>query len=558
MKVNLSIYMKKVLYFVFVMFFVVLSATEIQANTKNINFQAAWITTAWNIDWPSKKNSIKEQKDEMIKILDTFKDTGINTIMFQVRQKADALYSSSINPWADVLTGTQGKDPGYDPLEFVIEEANKRGIAVYAWLNPYRITHESDGTDVNKLSVNHPARKNPSWVIEHNNKLYYNPELPEVKQHISDTVAEIVRNYDVDGIVFDDYFYPTDYPLPAGEHKDGHVANSRRNHISETILKVKNTIKNIDSSVKFGVSPRGVWKNKNSDPKGSDTGYAKESYYSDYADTVKWIEEGYIDYIIPQVYWEMNHSVAPYNVVTDWWVDIVKGTNVELYIGHTTDKDVVAAEIDKQINYNKQYSTIKGDSYYNTKSLMTNNQNSREKIKESIKSKTIVTDIKGHWAETEIMDFLNKGYVNGYNDSTFRPNKSITRAEFIKIVNKVFGYSNKAIENFSDVNPGAWYYDEVCIAIYEGYIDSNQTKFRPNDTITRQEAAAIITSIMKCKDSNLDKIEKYIDYYKVANWALSSVEGAIERGYMGVGSKEFRPTDNVTRAEAVVMLSRIS
>ena len=276
------------------------------ANTNNV--QSAWLTTAWSLDWPKTKNNSTAQKNELIKILDTLKDTGINTVMFQVRPYGDAMYKSSINPWSKELTGTQGKDPGYDPLAFIIQEAHTRGMKVHAWLNPYRVV--SSGTDVNVLSSNHLARQNPSLLIENRGGLYYNPDLQEVKDHISNTVGEIVSNYDIDGITFDDYFYPTDYPLPQGEDKDGVVANARREHINQMIRQVRNKIKGIKPEVRFGVSPRGVWKNKMNDSNGSDTGYAKESYYSDYADTVKWVKEGYVDYIIPQVYWEIESQCS--------------------------------------------------------------------------------------------------------------------------------------------------------------------------------------------------------------------------------------------------------
>ena len=203
--------------------------------------QAAWLTTAWSLDWPKTKNNSTAQKKELIEILDTLKDTGINTVMFQVRPYGDAMYKSSINPWSKELTGTQGKEPGYDPLAFIIQEAHTRGMKVHAWLNPYRVV--SSGTDVNVLSSNHLARQNPSLLIENRGGLYYNPDLQEVKDHISNTVGEIVSNYDIDGITFDDYFYPTDYPLPQGEDKDGVVANARREHINQMIRQVRNTIK---------------------------------------------------------------------------------------------------------------------------------------------------------------------------------------------------------------------------------------------------------------------------------------------------------------------------
>ncbi len=165
-------------------------------------------------------------------------------------------------------------------------------------------------------------------------------------------------------------------------------------------------------------------------------------------------------------------------------------------------------------------------------------------------------DWKNHWAKNEIQSAMNKGWVE--KADLFRPEDAITRAEFVKIVNRAFGFKTKASnEPFIDVQTNNWYYDDVRIAIKAGYITTAQNKFRPNDPISREEVAAIVTTIKKNKDNNLDKIKKYKDYNKVSKWALSSVEGAIEKGYMGQGSLEFRPTANITRAEAVVTLSRI-
>ena len=477
--------------------------------------------------------------------------------MFQVRPYGDAMYKSSINPWSKELTGTQGKDPGYDPLAFIIQEAHTRGMKVHAWLNPYRVV--SSGTDVNVLSSNHLARQNPSLLIENRGGLYYNPDLQEVKDHISNTVGEIVSNYDIDGITFDDYFYPTDYPLPQGEDKDGVVANARREHINQMILQVKNTIKSIKPWVRFGVSPRGVWKNKMNDSNGSDTGYAKESYYSDYADTVKWVKEGYIDYIIPQVYWEIEHNVAPFKTVTNWWENVVKGTNVDLYIGHTTDKDVVAKEIDTQIQYTKQFSTIKGNSYYNVTSIMNNNQGARDKIKNSIVQTFPFWDIENHWAQNEIIDFANKGYLNGKPDGGFHPQDTITRAEFVKVINRMFGLTMTSAVTFSDVPDGYWAKNEIDIAVTNGVAQGDgMGNFEPEKPITRQEAAKMIANYLKISDTNHDKIAKFPDYNQVANWAKNELEAVIERGYIkGDDLGMLSPRANMTRAEAVVMLGRI-
>lgn len=562
--------MKKIISTLVVIMIIFTSNVTSKVYASESTMQVAWLATVWGIDWPKSKN-IQTQKQEMINILDTLKETGINTVMFQVRPKGDALYKSSINPWSDVLTGTQGKDPGYDPLEFVIQEAKKRGMKVHAWLNPYRVTHEGDhknGTvDTSVLSDNHPAKLNNNVTLAYGNKLYYNPESEWVKQHISDTVAEIVRNYDVDGIVFDDYFYPTNYPLPEGESRDGAVANARREHINQMILKVKNTIKSIKTNVKFGVSPFGIWKNSSSDPMGSNTSSkATESYYAHSADTVKWIKEGYIDYVIPQIYWDTNHSLAPYKTLTEWWANIVKGTNVDLYIGHNTTESYskCANEIDEQIKYSSKYSSIKGNVYYNTTSLMKNVCGARDKIKNTINSNTQSTikfnDLSNnHWAYDEIIEFAQLGIVNGFGDRTFGPDNSITRAQFIKIFNKYFELTKKSGKSFSD-STNHWAKEDIDIAYTNGIIDGFEDgTFRPDDAITREAAAKIIANYKKISDKDYDKLNQYNDSYNISNWAKDSIEAILENGYMnGFEDKTFRPKENLTRAQAVVMLSRIN
>ena len=516
------------------------------------DMQAAWITTVYNADWPSVKNNPTKQKEEMIKILDTLKDTGIDTVMFQARTEGDALYKSKINPWSKVLTGIQGKDPGYDPLEFVIEEAHKRGMKIHVWLNPYRGT--TSGTDINSLSTNHQLRKNPSWKLEHDGRLYFNPELPEVKQYIVDTVAEIVSNYNIDGIHFDDYFYPSKYPLTNGD-RDGVEANTRRNHITEMIKQVKAKIKSIKPYIEFGVSPSGIWKNKSSDALGSNT-KGNESYYSDFADTRMWVKNNLVDYIVPQLYWEAGNTYSDYETLVKLWSDVAKGTNVDLYIGQGIYKDVVANQIDTQLAINKKYSSVKGSIYYTTEDIMSNIGDCRNKIKKFLIENKIPQDIKGHWAYDSIKQFIEKGYINGYEDKTFKPNNSITRAEFVRIVNKVFNFTEQGKENFKDIEIGAWYYADICIGVNAGYINGYEDgTFRPNEAITREEAASIISTITNLYgNSNL----KFVDDNKIASWAKSSVYALAEAKIMtGYEDNTFRPKNKITRAEAVATLSRI-
>ena len=371
--------MKKVIA-VITAFFLISSlwTVPVLAASPSQDMRAVWMATVFNIDFPNVKNNAASQQAEFVEKIEALKAVGINTIIVQVRPKADALYRSSINPWSDVLTGVQGKDPGYDPMQFMIEETHKRGMAFHAWLNPYRVT--TSGTDVNLLSENHPARNNPEWTFTHNNALYYNPEMPEVRKHIVATIEEIVKNYDVDGIHFDDYFYPSNYPLPQGEGKNGIVANQRRENVNEMISSVRTAIKKINKNVAFGVSPTGIWKNKTSDSTGSDTG-GYEAYFSVFADARAWIQNGWVDYIVPQIYWETGHKLADYETLVKWWSNEVKGTAVKLYIGQGIYRDVVAKQIGTQLQINQKYPEVKGSFYYSLRDLLVNRQDCKEQIK---------------------------------------------------------------------------------------------------------------------------------------------------------------------------------
>ncbi|WP_054742503.1 family 10 glycosylhydrolase [Cellulosilyticum ruminicola] len=373
--------MKKLVSLMLVMLLVLAGINVYAVPNAAAEKRAVWISTVYNLDYSSTKNNIEAQKNEFYDKLSQLKSIGINTVIVQVRPKADALYKSSINPWSDILTGTQGKDPGYDPLAFMVSAAHEKGMAIEAWLNPYRVT--TSGTNVNALNSLHPARLNPSWVFAYNNALYYNPEVEGVKQHIVDTVTEIGSNYDVDGIHFDDYFYPSSYPLPSGEGKDGVVANTRRHHINDMISRVHTAIANVNKAyaknITFGVSPAGIWKNSTTDSTGSATN-GNQSYYSVYADTRTWIQNGWIDYVAPQIYWETGHKLADYETLVKWWSNEVAGTNVKLYIGQGIYRDAVATQIDTQLGINKNYSQVKGSIFFSLRDLLNNRGNCKTKI----------------------------------------------------------------------------------------------------------------------------------------------------------------------------------
>ena len=344
--------------------FMILSAIPYVNSTQAAEkeMRAAWVSTVYNLDWPKTKNNATKQKQELTQLMDKLKGCGINTIVLQVRPESDTLYKSSINPWSKYLTGTQGKDPGYDPLAFAIQEAHKRGMELHAWMNPYRVT--SSGTNLNSLVSSHPARKNPSWVIKYNNKMYYDPGNPAVVDYLVKTVKEVVDKYDVDGIHFDDYFYPSSsFPDDASykAYGKGQDRNNWRRENVNTLLKKVKAVVNTRSGCEFGVSPFGIWRNKSADcPDGSETS-GSQSYYNMLADSRTWIRKGYVDYIVPQIYWPIGLKVADYSKLVKWWANEVKGYDVDLYIGQGIYKQGqssysgqnIAKEIKNQININK-------------------------------------------------------------------------------------------------------------------------------------------------------------------------------------------------------------
>jgi len=298
------------------------------AQPKKREMRAVWIATVANIDWPSQRNlTPKAQREEMRKILDELAKNNINAIVLQIRPTADAFYTSTLEPWSHWLTGKQGVRPAefYDPLQFVIEEAHKRCIEVHVWLNPYRVTN-SDNLDI--LSKNHLYYKNKELFLKYGGKYYFDPGLDETREFLNRVVEDVVERYDIDAVHFDDYFYP--YRVKNEEFPDdksfknnprGFAPNQkddwRRNNVNLVIAELQHTIKSIKPWVEFGVSPFGVWRNDSVDPRGSATRAGVQNYDDLYADILKWLKEGTIDYVVPQLYWEIGKKVADYEILVN-------------------------------------------------------------------------------------------------------------------------------------------------------------------------------------------------------------------------------------------------
>ncbi|MFE6333167.1 glycoside hydrolase family 10 protein [Streptomyces sp. NPDC057798] len=298
-----------------------------------------WLATVAGRDWPSAPGlSAAAQRAELIAHLDTAVRRRLNTVIFQVRPTADALWPSPHEPWSAVLTGTQGKAPGWDPLGTAVREAHARGLELHAWFNPYRIANSAD---LGALVASHPARRHPDWVVRYGGKLYYNPGLPEVRAFVQDAMMDAVEKYAVDGVHFDDYFYP--YPRAGQAFDDDEAfdrhgggfpgrAAWRRHNIDRLVEETSARVQQVRPGTRFGISPFGVWRNAGTDPRGSDT-RALQAYDDLYADTRKWVRQNWVDYICPQLYWPIGHAAADYAVLLPWWARTVRGTGTQLYVG---------------------------------------------------------------------------------------------------------------------------------------------------------------------------------------------------------------------------------
>lgn len=348
-------------------------------------FRGAWIATVVNIDWPSKAGlSTAQQQAELVAMLDNHQRAGINAVILQVRPSADALYANSKEPWSRFLTGRPGQAPSpfYDPLEFAITEAHKRGMELHAWINPYRASF--DLVDAN-IARDHITRRKPEWFFNYGGKKLFNPGIPEVRQYLNEVIMEIVEHYDIDGIHFDDYFYP--YPVGNASIPDAttfkrypngfsNIADWRRNNVNLLIKELSDSIRAAKKHVKFGISPFGIWDNQRDHPEGSKTS-GLSGYRTLYADALAWLQAGWIDYINPQIYFPFGMAAAPYDVLVDWWSKHTYGRH--FYIGHAAYR---ASEnrggwenrnqIPRQIRYLRDNDNVHGSVFYSGKHISTN------------------------------------------------------------------------------------------------------------------------------------------------------------------------------------------
>ncbi len=368
-------------------------------------FRGFWVATVANIDWPKKASDpLAKKKDDYKKILNFYESLHFNAAIVQVRCAGDALYATELAPWSRYLTGAEGQAPNHqeDILQWMIQETHSRGMEFHAWLNPYRATMNLDTAS---LSKNHDFYKHRDWMLAYGKRYYYNPGLPDVRSHLLNIIEEIVVKYNIDAVHFDDYFYP--YKISGETFNDSltyyncalpeqSLEDWRRSNIDSLVKQVHKTLKQKKEWVRFGVSPFGVWKNKNTDPQGSDTKAGQTTFEDLYADPLLWTQEGWIDYLVPQVYWSMHYPAAAYNNIVPWWANKVKKTN--LYIGNGAykvgnNKDEAwnnIKELPNQILFSRKTKPVTGNVLFSAKSLMQDKDAVIKYLKKKVYKKTVL------------------------------------------------------------------------------------------------------------------------------------------------------------------------
>lgn len=368
----------KNIYLLFILILITYNFSFSQSTNPKREFRGAWIATVANIDWPKNRTSTSGQKiSELVQIFDKLKEANINAVFFQVRTECDALYKSNYEPWSYWLTNEQGQEPNpfFDPLEFAISEAHSRGMELHAWFNPYRVTSD---TGAYQRFYKHISKTKPEWILSFGKYTMLDPGNPEVQEYIINVIVDVLTRYDVDGIHFDDYFYPyspkvsNEDSLTFIKYNRGftNIDDWRRDNINSLMKRIYQIIKAYKPYVKFGISPFGIVENKYAGTEGFN------SYHIIYCDPLTWIREKYVDYITPQLYWEMDHPKAAYKKLLPWWASVVEDRHlyIGLYSSRFQSRQYISKnfEIGNQIQMNRQYERVNGAVFFSAKSIFDN------------------------------------------------------------------------------------------------------------------------------------------------------------------------------------------
>jgi len=379
-------------------------------------FRGVWVATVKNIDWPSQAGLDAEtQQQELIELLDFHRKNGMNAIIMQIRPSADAFYESKYEPWSEWLTGQQGRPPMpyYDPLDFAIDACHKRGMEFHAWINPYRAVVDYDSLKL--LAPGHIVEEHPEWFVRYGANLYFDPGIPDARDYVMKVVLDVVRRYDIDAVHFDDYFYPyripeQAFPDTASFRKYGgfyeEVEEWRRHNVSEFIRLLSRRIKLEKPWVKFGISPFSVWRNQDKDPLGSPTRAGQTSYDDLYADIRKWLENQWIDYVAPQLYFSIGYELVPYEKTLDWWRNVANGRH--LYAGHgvykinnNADKNwELPDQIPRQIRLNREFEEVQGSIFFSARSFKSNPLGINDSLRNGLYARPALVPVMG-WLESQ-------------------------------------------------------------------------------------------------------------------------------------------------------------
>ena len=386
--------MKHSLKFIFLLLSLLI-VNSLHAENPKREFRGAWLHVIGQSQWAKK--TPQQQRDYIVDQFDKLESAGCNAVIFQVRPTADALYISEYEPWSRFLTGKRGKEPSplWDPMEFAIQEAHKRGMEFHAWLNPYRVTSGPDDTTTADMDY----AKHPERYFKYDGKIFFDPAYQENRDFICTVIDDIVTRYDVDAIHIDDYFYPypgkttfnADSKSYAKFGKGKNLGDWRRENVDKLIQQINKTIKTAKPCVRFGVSPFGIWRNKKNDPRGSDTN-GLQNYDALYADVLLWAKNGWIDYLAPQLYWALDHKLASTKTLAKWWNDNSYG--VDVYIGYdtrqtmsTTDsKTGQATELDSKVKMMRSLPNIQGVVWWHGYWVTENYNGVRDKLTKNYQS----------------------------------------------------------------------------------------------------------------------------------------------------------------------------
>ena len=355
-----------------ILFLVVLLALTAQAQKKR-EFRGAWIQC---VNGQFKGMPTQEMQKTLSYQLDELQKDGCNAIIFQVRPECDALYESQLEPWSYYLTGEQGKapQPYWDPLQWMIEQCHQRGMELHAWINPYRAKTKAAHT----LSPGHVASRHPERCFDYDGLTLLNPAMRENRDYICAVVMDIVERYDIDGLHIDDYFYP--YPTPGVEIPDAaefaandegytDIGDWRRHNVDLFVEQLAETVRNSKPWVKLGISPFGIYRNKKSDPNGSRTN-GLQNYDQLYADILLWDQKRWMDYCVPQLYWEIGNKAADYDELIHWWNDNCHNTN--LYIGEDVERTAKFNQIARKMALHSEMEYVQGTVLWYAKAAVDN------------------------------------------------------------------------------------------------------------------------------------------------------------------------------------------